>query len=165
MVDNNTNLSTDVALIKKDIKQIERFFAKFDIALETMAEVSQKVAVMDAMAENTAEKLDQLEERMAEHKSEDKQRADVLHRRLEAQRVSARSDHQILADETKHDRKTRNAEIMTQLGKMNGSLDIRLSKIDDKISVLESWRWYVMGIGAGLVVLFAEINWSMLIGG
>ena len=165
MVDKNTNLRTDVALIKKDIKQIERFFAKFDTALETMAEVSQKVAVMDAMAENTAEKLEQLEERMAEHKAEDKQRAEVLHRRLEAQRISARTDHQVLAEETKHDRKTRNAEIMTQLGKMNGSLDIRLSKIDDKISVLESWRWYVMGIGAGLVVLFAEINWSMLIGG
>jgi DNA repair exonuclease SbcCD ATPase subunit len=164
MVDKHTNLSTDVALIKKDIKQIERFFAKFDTALETMAEVSQKVAVMDAMAENTAEKLDQLEERMAEHKAEDKQRADVLHRRLEAQRISSRTDHQVLADETKHDRKARNAEIMTQLGKMNGSLDIRLSKIDDKISVLESWRWYVMGIGAGLVVLFAEINWGMLIG-
>jgi len=165
MVEKNLNLSTDVALIKKDIKQIERFFAKFDTALETMAEVSQKVAVMDAMAENTAEKLEQLEERMAEHKTEDKARAEVLHRRLEAQRISARNDHQMLADDTKVDRKNRNAEIMTQLGKMNGSLEIRLNKIDDKISALESWRWYVMGIGAGLVVLFAEINWSMLISG
>ena len=164
MADKDTSLNTDVALIKKDIKQIERFFGKFDSALEAMTEVSQKVAVQGEILKNTAEKLEDLEERIAEHKEEDKARTEVLHRRLEDHRTSSRKDHEKLAAETRVDRKQRNEEIMLQLGKMNGALEVRLTKIDDRIKILEQWRWYIMGIGVVVLALFAEINWSALIG-
>ena len=128
MADKDTSLNTDVELIKKDIKQIERFFGKFDSALEAMTEVSQKVAVQGEILKNTAEKLEDLEERIAEHKEEDKARTEVLHRRLEDHRTSSRKDHEKLAAETRVDRKQRNEEIMLQLGKMNGAIEVRLTK-------------------------------------
>jgi len=164
MSDKDTSLNTDVQLIKKDIKQIEKFFGRFDTALEAMTEVSQKVAVQGEILKNTAEKLEDLEERIAEHKAEDKARTEVLHRRLEDHRTSSRKDHEKLANETKIDRKQRNDEIMLQLGKMNGALEVRLTKIDDRIKILEQWRWYIMGIGAVVLLGIMEINWTALFG-
>lgn len=164
MAEKDTALNTDVQLIKKDIKQIEKFFARFDTALEAMNEVSQKVAVQGEILKSTADKLETLEERIAEHKMEDKARTEVLHRRLEEHRLSARNDHEKLANKTAIDRKERNEEIMLQLGKMNGSLEIRLTKIDDRIKILEQWRWYIMGIGAVVLLGIMEINWTALFG-
>jgi DNA repair exonuclease SbcCD ATPase subunit len=164
MAEKDTALNTDVQLIKKDIKQIEKFFTRFDTALEAMTEVSQKVAVQGEILKNTADKLEDLEERIAEHKAEDKARTEVLHRRLEDHRISARKDHEKLANKTAVDRKERNEEIMLQLGKMNGSLEIRLTKIDDRIKILEQWRWYIMGIGAVVLLGIMEINWTALFG-
>lgn len=159
------NLKTDVALIKKDIKQIERFFDKFDTALEAMTEISQKVAVQGEILKNTADKLEDLEARASEIKEEDIKRAEVIHRRLEDHRKSSREDHQQLANETKLDRKQRNDEIMLQLGKMNGALEVRLTRIDDRIKILEQWRWYIMGIGVAVLLVAAEVNWTSLVGG
>ena len=165
MADRTDNaLKTDVALIKKDIKQIERFFSKFDSALESMTEISQKVAVQGEILKNTAEKLEDLEQRATEIKEEDIKRAEVIHRRLEEHRKSSKADHQKLADETKVDRKQRNDEIMLQLGKMNGSLEVRLTRIDDRIKILEQWRWYIMGIGGVVLLGFMEVNWAALFG-
>tara|TARA_B110000902_G_scaffold234316_1_gene278816 strand:+ start:2172 stop:2645 length:474 start_codon:yes stop_codon:yes gene_type:complete len=142
------NLTTDVALIKKDLKQIERFFGRFDTALDTMNSISKAVAVQDEAAKAVSAKIDYMERRMGEHKEEDVLRFQAIGVRLEEMRESAYADHQRVAKETNQNRKERNEEIMLQLGKMNGALDLRLSKIDDRIKLLEQWKWYIAGIGA-----------------
>lgn len=159
------NLKTDVALIKKDIKQIERFFSKFDAALETMADMSQKVAVQGEILKNTAEKLEDLEERIQEHKKEDIARAAMISERLEEYRKSSHDDHARLAADSAANRKMRNEEIMSELHKMNGSLENKLTKLDDRIKILEQWKWYIMGLGAVLVFIAANIHWANLFGG
>ena len=165
MVDKSTSLNTDVALIKKDIKQLERYFSKFDEALQIQTDLAQKVAVQGEILKNTADRLEDLEERIAEHKEEDIKRVEVIHRRLEEHRKSSKADHQQLADETKVDRKLRNDEIMVQLGKLNGSLEAKLDAIDDRIKILEQWRWYFMGAAVVVALLFAELDWGALLGG
>lgn len=165
MVDKSTSLNTDVALIKKDIKQLERYFSKFDEALQIQTDLAQKVAVQGEILKNTADRLEDLEERIAEHKEEDIKRVEVIHRRLEEHRKSSKADHQQLADETKVDRKLRNDEIMVQLGKLNGSLEAKLDAIDDRIKILEQWRWYFMGAAVVVALLFAELDWAALLGG
>lgn len=159
------NLKTDVALIKKDIKQIERFFSKFDAALETMADMSRKVAVQGEILKNTAEKLEDLEERIQEHKKEDIARAAMISERLEEYRKSSHDDHARLAADSAANRKMRNEEIMSELHKMNGSLENKLTKLDDRIKILEQWKWYIMGLGAVLVFIAANIHWANLFGG
>ena len=164
MSEQDQNLKTDVALIKKDIKQIERFFSKFDTALETMADMSQKVAVQGEILKNTAEKLEDLEERIQEHKREDINRANLISDRLEEYRRSSREDHERLAKDSAENRKIRNEEIMSELHKMNGSIENKLTKLDDRITMLEQWKWYIMGLGAVLVFIAANIQWSGLFG-
>lgn len=162
MAEELSDLKTDVALIKKDVKTIEKFFNKFDSALTTMSEVSTQVAVHGEILKNTAEKLNDLETRMEEHRDEDIKRTEILSDRLEQYRASSYADHQRLADESKQNRKERNEEIMKELHKMNGSLDARLTKLDDRIKMLEQWKWYIMGLGAVLVFIAGNIHWAGL---
>lgn len=162
MADQDINLKTDVALIQKDLKQIERFFNKFDVALQSMTEIAQKVAVQGEVLKNTAEKLQSLEVRINEHKQEDLARSQLLTEKLEENRQSAYNDHERLAKDSAQNRKERNEEIMTQLSKMNGSLDARLEKLDDRLTTLENWKWYIMGLGAVVIFIAANINWSGL---
>jgi DNA repair exonuclease SbcCD ATPase subunit len=160
MPNEEQNLKTDVALIKKDIKQIERFFSKFDTALESMSEISQKVAVQGEVLKNTVDKLQDLDERMGEHRQEDIERTNIISERLEAYRSSSREDHARLAETSAKNRAERNKEIMSELHKMNGSLEKRLTVLDDRIKMLEQWKWYIMGLGAVIVFILANIPWK-----
>lgn len=162
MTDQNNSLQTDVALIKKDIKQIERFFNKFDAALESMTQISQKVAVQGEVLKNTVLKLEDLDERIIEHKKEDIRRTNILTEKLEQNRLSAYADHDRLAKEQQQNRKERNEEIMAQLAKMNCSLELRLTRLDERIKMLEQWKWYIMGLGAVIVFIATNIKWNGL---
>lgn len=164
MADDLSELKTDLALIKKDVKQIEKFFNKFDAALEAMAEVSQKVAVHGEILKNTADNLEYLEERIEQHRLEDMKRSDMMSERLEEYRKSSREDHQRLSDQNAQNRKERNEEIMRELSKMNGSLDKRLNELEAKTSRLENFKWYIAGISAVVVLLASQIQWAPLFG-
>lgn len=156
------NLKTDVALIQKDLKQIERFFNKFDTALQAMTDIAQKVAVQGEILKNTSEKLQNLESKITDHKRDDLVRSDALTDKLEGFRVAAYNDHERLAKETAQTSKERNVEIMAQLSKMNGSLDNKLEKLDDRLTNLENWKWYIMGLGAVVVFIAVNIKWTGL---
>jgi flagellar biosynthesis/type III secretory pathway protein FliH len=127
-----------------------------------MSDIAQKVAVQGEILKNTAEKLEDLEAKINEHKQEDVARAQQLGERLEETRRSAYADHERLAKDSALNRKERNEEIMTQLSKMNGSLDVRLEKLDDRIKTLEHWKWYIMGLGAVVIAIAANIKWTGL---
>jgi hypothetical protein len=158
------DIKTDVALIKKDVKQIEKYFGKFDAALETMAEMSKQVAVHGEVLKNTSEKLHDLDVLMAEHRQQDQKRAEYLTAKLEDYRSSSYADHQRLADESRLNRQERNAEIMSELHKMNGSLEKRLTSIDNRIKILENWKWYIMGAFLIIGIVATQVNWSILFG-
>lgn len=157
------NLRTDVALIKKDIKLIERFFSKFDAALETMGDMSKRVAVQGEILKNTVDKLEDLDERMSDHRQEDIDRNNAIGDRLEEYRTSSREDHTRLAEESARNRVERNKEIMSELNKMNSNIDNRLTNLDERIKMLEQWKWYIMGLGAVIIFILANIPWEKII--
>ena len=164
MPEQDLNLKTDVALIQKDLKQIERFFAKFDSALNSMSDLSKHVAVQGEILKSQAEKLQSLEMKITEHKLDDIERAKMLSERLEEHRKSAYADHERLARESQLNRKERNEEIMTQLSKMNGALDAKLTKLDGRITTLEQWKWWIMGLGAVVVFVLSNVPWPAFFG-
>jgi len=51
---------------------------------------------------------------------------------------------------------------MAQLSKMNGALDAKLTKLDGRITMLEQWKWWIMGLGAVITFIAANIKWSGL---
>ena len=157
-------LKTDVALIKKDIKLIERYFGRFDSALESMADMSERVAVQGEMLKNCHDKIEDLEEKVEIHKQEDVARGAVMTDRLEQYRISSKEDHQRLSDQNALNRAERNREIMEALAKLNGSLDQRIKDQENRIKGLENWKYYMMGIGAVVIFIAMRIQWPSLFG-
>lgn len=151
MSDQN-DLKTDIALIKKDVKQIERFFDKVDNVMSEMSDMTKSLAVQQQIIEHFSSKLEDLEEKMEQHKIEDIKRTEVLHKRLDEYRKSSREDHKRLSDESAANRIQRNKEIMDELGKLNGNLEKRMIDMADKIEnqdvrirTMENLKWWLLG--------------------
>lgn len=153
----DSDLKTDIALIKKDVKQIERFFDKVDAVMTEMSDVTKSLAVQQQILEHFSNKIEEIEETMSEHKAEDIKRTEVLHKRLSEYRDSAREDHKRLANESATNRKLRNQEIMAELAKLNGNLESRMDDLkastedqESRIRKIENAKWWLIGAAAGL---------------
>lgn len=144
---------TELALIQKDLKAVKTLFGRVEKGMQNLAEVSTTVAVLTEQVKNATERMDEMDERQKSHIERDEQRAHDINDRLEEYRKSSREDHQTLADSSRQDRILRNQEIMSELSKMNGQLDSRIGKIESRVSELEHWKWWIMGIGLGVVWL------------
>lgn len=163
MSDELNAVKTDVALIKKDVKQIERFFDKVDTVMSEMSDMTKSLAVQQKIMEHFASKLDDLEETMEEHKQEDIKRTEILHKRLSEYRESSKEDHKRLSDESAKNRAERNAEIMTQLGKLNGNLEARMIDLksaaedqESRLRKIENLKWWLLG-ATGVIMFLLQI--------
>lgn len=154
-----TNWETDIALIKSDIKQIQKFFAKVEDSMDMMVDLSKNVAVQTEVIENTKQKLEDVEKLCEETKRTDELRMNVLSDRLEEYRRSSRNDHEKLASHNAEKRATSNKEILEKLEVMERSLHERITQQTKRVNALENWRYYMMGVGAVVLLLLARINW------
>ena len=157
-------MKTDVALIKKDIKQIGRFFDRVDSAVDAMAGIEQALAVQHQIITNFNDKLDTVESRVEENKRLDEQRSAVLGDRMEVYRQSSKEDHQRIHDQNQAHRKERNEEIIKELKHIDGKVDKRLTVIETKLAVVERWKYYMMGISAAIIFIISELDLKSLIG-
>ena len=154
-----TNWETDIALIKSDIKQIQKFFAKVEDSMDMMVDLSKNVAVQTEVIENTKEKLEVVERLCEDTKRTDELRMNVLSDRLEEYRRSSRADHEKLASHNAEKRATSNKEILEKLEQMESQLHNRITQQTKRVNALENWRYYMMGVGAVVLLLLARINW------
>ena len=159
-----SNWETDIALIKSDIKQIQKFFCRVEDSMNMMAELSKNVAVQNEVLEFTKEKLDDVEKLCEETKRTDELRMNVLSDRLEEYRRSSREDHQRLADHNANKRNDNVKEILDRIDRMEKSVHQRINDQQKKINRLENWRYYMMGVGFVIILLVARINWPSLFG-
>lgn len=160
----DTNWETDIALIKSDIKQIQKFFTRVEDSMDMMVDLSKNVAVQSEVLEYTKEKLTEVEKLCEDTKRTDELRLTVLSDRLEEYRRSSKEDHQKLADHNANKRHNANKEILDRLDSMERSIHQRINEQQKKINNLENWRYYMMGVGAVVVILLARVNWPELFG-
>ena len=159
-----SNWETDIALIKSDIKQIQKFFNRVEDSMDMMAELSKNVAVQNEVLEFTKEKLDDVEKLCEETRKTDELRMNVLSDRLEEYRRSSREDHQRLADHNANKRNDNVKEILDRIDRMEKAVHQRINDQQKKINHLENWRYYMMGVGFVIMLLVARINWPSLFG-
>ena len=164
MSDELNKLQTDIALIKSDIRQINKFFSKVEKSLDMMTELSQNVAVHSESIKWQQEKLDDVQELCETFQKNDNLRMNVMSERLEEYRRMAREDHQILSDKNAASRAERNQEIMDALSKLNGALDKRINEVERTSKSLENWKYYMMGVGAVVIFIAMRIQWPALFG-
>jgi hypothetical protein len=149
------HLKTDVALIKKDIKTIERFFDKVDTVMSEMSDMAKGVAVQQQIIEHFDNQLSDIKKNVEEHKQEDIARTKVLHKRLEEYRAASKDDHKRLSDQNALNRSERNKEIMDALSKLNGNLDLRMNELkaatedqESRLRGIENGKWWILGMAA-----------------
>jgi len=159
-----SSLETDIALIKSDIKVINKYFAKVDNSLDMMSELQKTVAAQSVTLKFQGEKLEDVEQVCSSYKKEEQVRLNVLSDRLEEYRRMAREDHQRLSEASNEKRNSSNKEILDRLDQMERTLHERITQQTKRINALENWRYYMMGVGAVLIFLVAKLNWPQLFG-
>jgi|TARA_R110000851_G_scaffold170671_3_gene317009 chromosome segregation ATPase len=157
-----TNIDTDIALIKKDIANMNKFFGRVETTIDMMGELTKDVAVRNEILEHTKQKLDDVEKMCDDHRRTDLLALNVMSDRLEEYRRSAREDHQRLADHNADKRIKASKEIIDRIDSMEKALHARMNETTKKINALENWRYYIMGAGAALMLLLAKLNWPGL---
>lgn len=154
MTDNEINtLKTDIALIQKDVKQIEHVFKKVDYAVEQMSEILKTIAVQENVLENNERRVSVLEETLKRHhEDEEKFRKEFGHK-FDEMKESAQKE-----------RERRHRELLVSIENLNKSMSEKLEKQDKRIQALENWRWYILGIGAVLLFILNKLPWALLFG-
>jgi hypothetical protein len=47
---------------------------------------------------------------------------------------------------------------MEALSKLNGNLDKRISEMEGRVTSLDRWKWYMMGMGAILIFIITKLD-------
>jgi DNA anti-recombination protein RmuC len=159
-----TEMKTDIALIKKDVQNIQRFFAKVETSLDMMTDLSKKVAVQDEVLKNTIDKLEDLDTMVQDHRVEDQERSQRMMDRLEEYRSAAYNDHQRLADHTATKREKHNQLLIDEIRAMREMMEEKLDEQDEKIEDLNRWKYYAMGALGLAMFVMVEMNWQVVFG-
>jgi len=157
------DIKTDIALIKKDIKQIENFFARVESSMETLVDVSKMAAVQEEVLKIATEKLDDLEDRIEVHRKEDEARVLEMSKKLEEYRESSRQDHKRLADHNAKNRLKHDEMILEKMEALALDLTTRLDDHGQRLRSLEHWKYYLMGLGGAVAFLGLE-HFASIIG-
>jgi DNA repair ATPase RecN len=154
MTDNEiNNLKTDIALIQKDVKQIERVFKKVDDAVGQMSEIFKTMAVQEMVLENTEKKIQSAEDTFKKHNEE-----------VEAFRKEMNLKLEDIKDTAQKERQARHVELLASIENLNKNISEKLDKQDKRIQALENWRWYLLGIAAVFLFILNKLPWAVLFG-
>lgn len=174
MSDELNSVKTDIALIKNDVKQIERFFDKVDEAMEQMVSLAQDIAVQQKVLETFETKLDGLEgkldnqsrmnlearfafkEELDEHKYRFKEA--MTDGMKDAQQ--AHQDYNLKQREWMEERSDRT---LTAINTLTKELNMKLEDQDRRIRSLENLKWWLLGAVA-VVTAGANLFIDMMMG-
>jgi rubrerythrin len=148
--DSKNSIETDIALIKKDISQIEKVFKKVDDAISQMSEILRDLAVQENVLENNEKRLGTLEQKLILHSEEEKTMREEF--RQEIKKIKQGNDEAL---------EKRHLEIVTKITAMHEDLNSKLDKQDKRIQSLENWRWYLLGAAAVIGAVIFTIPWEV----
>jgi F0F1-type ATP synthase membrane subunit b/b' len=148
MTDNEVNtLKTDVALIKKDIKQIERVFDKVDHAVSDMTGLHKIAAVQETILENAERRIENLEDTFIKHTEEELEYRKELNKTLTDMKEDAQKQ-----------RERRHKEVLESIQNMHKAVSEKLDVQDKRIRALENWRWWILGASAALIFILTRYD-------
>lgn len=146
-------LKTDVEIIKRDIMTVQNFSNKIEDVIEKMAEVSNSITKMLIVHENKLQNHDQqidgLKNSITERKVDFEKHVEMLHKRI--------TD---MKDENHQEREKYHKEVIAALKDIADSNRV----LDQRITTLEQWKWYVLGVAGILGFVLAQIPWENFIG-
>lgn len=124
-----------------EVEVLKSVVKKLDSSLDKITEVSNSIARLLAVHD---ERLSSLE------KTNDKREDEIkdLHSRITTQTREIFDKLELM--ETRIEKRITEGSITTssQHERINAEMKAEIQKISDRISLLEGWRWYVLGVAA-----------------
>jgi hypothetical protein len=137
------DLKVDLAMIQKDIKQIEKFFDKVDAVVDEMSDIAKAIAVQQQLLANFEQKIEyneriNLEGRLALNEKLEDFRQDFVDD-MSNRMVNAVKEHENLANQVKLWNEKRHTQIIAEITRVSDEIEQRVRK-------LEQSKWYAMGV-------------------
>ena len=163
------SLKVDIAIIKRDIKQIERFFDKVDTVVDEMSEVAKMIAVQQQLMNNLDTRLEYTHAKIEDAKQNSIERGLSLKAEFDGFRADilgdmqdrvdgAHREHTAIANEVKLWNEKRHTQMLEQVSQISDAISNRVSK-------LEQIKWYITGFATlGMLIISAGNNIFDLIG-
>jgi rubrerythrin len=163
MQDSTNDLRTDIALIKKDISQIEKMMGKLDSSIDKISSLSKSIAVQERIVENHEKRLNDIDEKITRHNKEEEE----FRTKLQQQLSDIGSDNRNYIQEMKKansiERERRHKEIIDLIDTLRKDLKEKNNEQDTRLSKLENWKWWVMGVGV-TVTSIVTLAWKSFFG-
>lgn len=158
-----SELKTDVALIKKDISQIEKFFEKLDTTIDNIVLISKAMAVQEITVKTHEKRLNDLDVKITRHHGEEDEFRKILQKQLNELKTSNQQYINAMKEANDSDRERRHKEVMNSINLLRDDLNKKNKEQDDEINRLQQWKWWSMGVGAAVVTI-GSLIWSNIFG-
>ena len=174
MSDELNSVKTDIALIKNDVKQIERFFDKVDEAMEQMVSLDQDIAVQQKVLETFETKLDGLEGKLDSQSRMNLEARFAFKEELDEHKYrfkeamttgmkEAQDAHQDYNQKQREWMEERSDRTLTAINTLTKELNMKLEDQDRRIRSLENLKWWLLGAVA-VVTAGANLFIDMMMG-
>jgi chromosome segregation ATPase len=144
--DDLNTIKTSVEILKRDILTIQTFSVKIDDAIEKMTEVYNSISKMLIIHEHNHDQLiENVKALMYERKVDFDKQIETVNRRI----------HDMKSDNYE-DREKHHKELLAEIKKVSdSSIDL-----DERMSVLERWKWLVIGGASVIGFIAARVPWD-----
>jgi ElaB/YqjD/DUF883 family membrane-anchored ribosome-binding protein len=146
----NTEVETDVAVLKRDVQQITGLFTRLDDAIAKIGDVANGISRMLAVHE----------ERLAAHANTDQDLYDLV----ESRREDTQTEIKDLSSNLSKQSAEMEGRIMLAISDLKKTMadseTANMKKINenaDRISALEKWRWLLIGGGTVLGLMLSNL--------
>lgn len=137
-------LRTDVEILKKDVSNIQSLLSRLDTAIDKIADVSTGINQILAVHEQS---ISHLEDEVQERKRLAEKETELLHQRISDMKEESAKHH-----------KENHAAVMSKLDKLDNEMTTELKSISGRVTMLEKWRWYLVGAGAVILLIISNLS-------
>ena len=135
------DLQTEIALVKRDIDQLNTVIGKLDLTIEKLSDIATSINRMLAVQET---RVDSQEKSLS-------QNVEIIHDRI--------TDHR--EEVTVEIEKSHN-KIMSEIKKLNELQRDHHNQMNERLNKLEQWRWTVVGGAVVIGFLASKLPWNVI---
>jgi ElaB/YqjD/DUF883 family membrane-anchored ribosome-binding protein len=167
---NEPDIRTDVALIKKDISQIEKMLLKLDSAIERFDETNQRLFSVETLMKIMEQKLVTAQEDAAMRRRESENSVREIKQQMTSMEMSSEESLNQKMDkiflelkEMRIDTTKSFVAVAEEMKKQKNDTEKAMRNIEDRIAKLENWKWWVMGVATAVTTLISLL-WKNIFG-
>jgi|694.fasta_scaffold15375_15 chromosome segregation ATPase len=133
----DSNLRTDVEILKRDMHQLNGLFTRLDVTIEKLGEVSSNLTRMLAVHENKLEKQEEADKQL-------NSMIELLFAKVEERRREVDTIKDDFRKEISH----LHNDIMLEMKEIKNCTTNYHSEMNQRVTTIERWKWMMMGGGA-----------------